>query len=82
MRHLLRLSVITAGVLALATAPVAAQGKVGYVNTQAVLAQTPAMAAAQAEFNKRVEPYNAEAQRMDSTLKAMVASFTRDTLAS
>ena len=80
MRHLLRLSVIAASALVLAAVPAAAQGKIGYVNTQAVLAQTPAMAAAQAEFNKRVEPYNAEAQRMDSTLKAMVASLSRDTV--
>jgi outer membrane protein len=79
MRQLFRNSVVGLAALALAAAPAAAQGKVGYVNTQAVLAQTPAMAAAQAEFNKRVEPYNAEAQHMDSTLKALVASFTNDT---
>jgi|GEM_PF-570342 len=64
--------------IALAAAPAAAQGKIGYVNTQAVLAQTPAMAGAQAEFNKRVEPFNIEAQKMDSTLKAMVADLTND----
>lgn len=79
MRQLIRTSVFGLAALALAAAPAAAQSKVGYVNTQAVLAQTPAMAAAQAEFNKRIEPYNAEAQHMDSTLKALVASFTNDT---
>lgn len=79
MPQLFRTSIFGLAAIALAAAPAAAQGKVGYVNTQAVLAQTPAMAAAQAEFNKRVEPYNAEAQRMDSTLKALVASFTNDT---
>lgn len=79
MSQFVRTSIIGLVVLAVAAVPASAQGKVGYVNTQAVLSQTPAMAAAQAEFNKRVEPYNAEAQKMDSTLKALVASFTNDT---
>ena len=79
MRKMLRSSLVAAGVIVLAAAPAAAQGKVGYVNTQAVLAQTPAMASAQAEFNQRVAPYNAEAQKMDSTFKALVASATRET---
>lgn len=78
MHRILRHSLIGLAAVALAAAPVAAQGKVGYVNTQAVLSQTPAMAAAQAEFNKRVEPFNDEAHRMDSTLKAMVADLTND----
>ncbi len=80
MSQLFRTSIIGLVVLAVTAVPASAQSKVGYVNTQAVLAQTPAMAAAQAEFNKRVEPYNAEAQKMDSTLKALVASFTSDTV--
>ncbi len=79
MSQLFRTSIFAFVVLALAAVPASAQSKVAYVNTQAVLAQTPAMAAAQAEFNKRVEPYNVEAQTMDSTLKALVASFTNDT---
>lgn len=79
MSQLFRTSILGLVALVLAAVPASAQSKVGYVNTQAVLAQTPAMAAAQAEFNKRVEPYNAEAQKMDSTLKALVASFTNDT---
>ena len=56
-----------------------AQAKIGYVNTQAIIAQTPARATAETEFNRQIAPLNAEAQRMDSTLKAMFAAFTRDT---
>lgn len=78
MYRILRHFVLGLVGVALSAAPALAQGKIGYVNTQAVLAQTPAMAAAQAEFNKRIEPFNAEAQKMDSTLKAMVADLTND----
>ncbi|HEU4631150.1 MAG TPA: OmpH family outer membrane protein [Gemmatimonadaceae bacterium] len=62
-----------------ATGTAGAQGKIGYVNTQAVIAQTPARATAEAEFNKRFAPLNAEAQKMDSTWKSMLAAFARDT---
>jgi outer membrane protein len=74
MRQILRSTLVVTAAVALASAPAAAQGKVGYVNSQSVLSQTPAMAAAQAEFNQRVAPFNAEAQKMDSTFKAMVAA--------
>ncbi|HEX5580439.1 MAG TPA: OmpH family outer membrane protein [Gemmatimonadaceae bacterium] len=79
MRQTLRMSLVAAAAVLLSAAPAAAQGKVGYVNTQAVLAQTPAMATAQQEFNQRVAPYNAEAQKMDSSFKALVAAATRET---
>ncbi len=76
MRSIVRTSLVAAAGVLLSAAPAAAQGKVGYVNTQAVLAQTPAMATAQQEFNQRVAPFNTEAQTMDSTFKALVAQAT------
>ncbi|HEY0970200.1 MAG TPA: OmpH family outer membrane protein [Gemmatimonadales bacterium] len=79
MRFIVRSSIAAAAGVLLAAAPAAAQGKVGYVNTQAVLAQTPAMATAQQQFNQQVAPFNAEAQKMDSTFKALVAAATRET---
>lgn len=79
MRQILRSTFVASAVVALAAAPAAAQGKIGYVNSQSVLSQTPAMAAAQTEFNQRVAPFNAEAQRMDSTFKAMVAAASSET---
>ena len=66
-----------------AAAPAAAQtpGKLGYVNTQAVLAQTPARQSAEEQFNRQMTPYNTEIARMDSTLKARITAFQRDTAA-
>jgi outer membrane protein len=75
-------SVITGLALSAAAAGVAgAQAKIGYVNTQAVLADAPARASAESEFNRRMAPLNAELQRMDSTWKNMLASFARDSAA-
>lgn len=80
MRNLLRFTFVTLACAAAVASPAAAQStKIGYVNTQAVLAQTPSRSAAEAEFNKQMAPYTAEAQLMDSTLKTMIASFTQDT---
>ncbi len=79
MRQVLRSALFGVAGLALAAGPLAAQAKLGYVNTQAVLAQAPARTSAEAEFNRRMAPLTAEAQKMDSTLKALFASFTRDT---
>ncbi len=82
MRTIFRTSLVAVAGLALSAAPAAAQGKIGYVNTQAVLAQTPAMATAQNELTQRAAPYSAEIQQMDSTLKALVAVAAADTGAS
>ena len=83
MHHTTR-SLMAAGLgVLLAAAPAAAQApsKLGYVNTQAVLAQTPARQSAEEQFNRQMTPYNTEVQRMDSTLKARITAFQRDTAA-
>ena len=81
MRHTSRPFLLAGLGVLLAAAPAAAQAqaKLGYVNTQAVLAQTPARQTAEEQFNRQMTPYNAEAARMDSTLKAMITTFQRDT---
>lgn len=70
----------TAVLLAAGTAAAqqAAPLRVAYVNTQAVLAQTPARATAETEFNRQFAPYRAEVARMDSTLQAMIAGFDQN----
>lgn len=81
MRQVTRSILVAFGavVAAAGTAATAgAQAKIGYVNTQAVIAQTPARATAEAEFNKRFAPLNSEAQKMDSTWKSMLAAFAKD----
>lgn len=74
-------SLVLAGagaLLAAGSAAAQAPGKLGYVNTQAVLAQTPSRQAAEEQFNRQMTPYNAEAAKMDSTLKAMITAYQRD----
>lgn len=81
MRNVSRSLFLAASGMLLAAGSVAAQApsKLGYVNTQAVLAQTPSRQTAEEQFNRQMTPYNAEASKMDSTLKAMITAFQRDT---
>lgn len=79
MRQVLGSALLGLIALAASASDVTAQLKLGYVNTQAVLAGAPSRTNAEAEFNRRMTPMNAEVQRMDSTLKAMIGAFTRDT---
>lgn len=79
MRQVLGSALIGLVALAASAGDVLAQTKLGYVNTQAVLASAPGRTTAETEFNRRMAPLNAEVQKMDSTLKASFAAFTRDT---
>jgi outer membrane protein len=79
MRHVLGSALLGLVAIAATAGDVSAQAKLGYVNTQAVLATSPGRTTAETEFNRRMAPLNAEVQKMDSTLKAMFAAFTRDT---
>lgn len=79
MRHVLGSVLLGLVAIAATAGDVSAQAKLGYVNTQAVIASSPGRTTAETEFNRRMAPLNAEVQKMDSTLKAMFAAFTRDT---
>lgn len=79
MRHVLGSALLGLVAIAATAGDVSAQVKLGYVNTPAVLAAAPGRTTAEAEFNRRMAPLNAEVQQMDSTLKALFAAFTRDT---
>jgi Skp family chaperone for outer membrane proteins len=81
MRQIVRSALLGLACVASAAAAAGAQAKVGYVNTQAALAQSPARSAAETEFNRRMAPLNAEMQKMDSTWKSMLATFSRDSAA-
>ncbi len=54
-------------------APVAAQqggggaGKIAYVNTQAILKQTPGYAQAESTFSKELETYRGEVQKLQAS---------------
>jgi outer membrane protein len=52
--------------------------KIGYINSQAILAQAPGRAEAEAQFDREVGTYRQQIQRMDDSLKTMMAAFDRD----
>jgi len=56
----------------------AATGKIGYINSAVILQQAPGRAEAEAQFDKEVGVYRQQIQRMDDSLKTMMASFDRD----
>jgi len=60
------------------TASGPAPTKIGYINSQAILAQAPGRAEAEAQFDKEVGVYRQQIQRMDDSLKTMMAAFDRD----
>src|SRR2546423_2059267 len=80
-RVALATSLIFAGAAAAqATAPASgpAPTKIGYINSQALLAQAPGRAEAEAQFDREVGTYRQQIQRMDDSLKTMMAAFDRD----
>lgn len=91
MRVLLRASVIALATSLILAGTAAAQGtsstatpsgpaptKIGYINSAAILSQAPGRAEAEAQFDKEVGVYRQQIQRMDDSLKTMMAAFDRD----
>jgi outer membrane protein len=72
-------SLIVAGTGA-AQAPqgTATPAKIAYINSAALLAQAPGRAEAEAQFDREVGVYRQQIQRMDDSLKTLVAAFDRD----
>src|SRR4026208_1330203 len=78
-----------AGLLALATslivagaagaqAPSATAGKIAYINSAQLLREAPGRAEAEAQFDREVGVYRQQIQRMDDSLRTLVAAFDRD----
>ena len=88
MRVLLRASLVALATSLIFAGAAAAQGtaaasgpaptKIGYINSQAILAQAPGRAEAEAQFDREVGTYRQQIQRMDDSLKTMMAAFDRD----
>lgn len=85
MRLLLRASVIAlstsltfAGAAAAQGAAAAPPTKIGYINSAQILQQAPGRAEAEAQFDREVGAYRQQIQRMDDSLKTMMAAFDRD----
>jgi len=72
-------SLIVAGtVTAQAPQGTATPAKIAYINSAALLAQAPGRAEAEAQFDREVGVYRQQIQRMDDSLKTLVAAFDRD----
>ncbi len=87
MRVLLRASVIalTTSLIVAGTAAAQAQqgtvavaAKIGYINSALLLQQAPGRTEAEAQFEREVGVYRQQIQRMDDSLRTLVASFDRD----
>ena len=55
-----------------------APSKIGYINSAVILQQAPGRAEAEAQFDREVGVYRQQIQRMDDSLKTMMAAFDRD----
>src|SRR3954464_3239563 len=82
-------ALIRAGSVALATSlmfagiagaqsTAASPTKIGYINSAVILQQAPGRAEAEAQFDREVGVYRQQIQRMDDSLKTMMAAFDRD----
>jgi outer membrane protein len=85
MRSLLRASSIALATSlifagnARAQAPAAASPtKIGYINSALLLQQAPGRAEAEAQFDREVGVYRQQIQRMDDSLRTMMATFDRE----
>ena len=56
----------------------ATPAKIAYINSALLLQQAPGRAEAEAQFDREVGVYRQQIQRMDDSLKTMVAAFDRD----
>lgn len=77
------MTVFTRGLLAaclllLATAPLAAQSKFGYVDTRRILQEMPGRTQAEAALRVQIEALGAREKRMVDSLNAMMSSFEAD----
>ncbi len=63
-----------------ASAQQAAGAKVAYVNTQAILRQTPGYAKAESTFTKEVAGYRVEVQKLQATLDSSASDFEQQSV--
>ena len=66
----------TAGAQAAQSPP--APAKIGYINSALLLQQAPGRAEAEAQFDREVGVYRQQIQRMDDSLRTLMAAFDRE----
>jgi len=80
MRGLVRAALLALSVGAASAGSLSAQAapKIGFINSQAILAEAPGRAEAENKFKSEVTAYQAQLQRMSDSLQAMAQQFDRD----
>ena len=85
MRVLLRASSVALAASLMLVGMAGAQGsssaaptKIGYINSAVILQNAPGRAEAEAQFDREVGVYRQQIQRMDDSLKTLMAAFDRD----
>jgi len=68
----------TAGAQAAQSSPPVVPVKIGYINSALLLQQAPGRAEAEAQFEREVGVYRQQIQRMDDSLRTIMAAFDRD----
>ncbi|HKC79854.1 MAG TPA: OmpH family outer membrane protein [Gemmatimonadaceae bacterium] len=71
-------SLIVAGTTSAQASQGSAPAKIAYINSALLLQQAPGRAEAEAQFDREVGAYRLQIQRMDDSLKTLVAAFDRD----
>src|SRR3954462_13635460 len=71
-------SLMFAGMAGAQASTAASPTKIGYINSAVILQQAPGRAEAEAQFDREVGVYRQQIQRMDDSLKTMMAAFDRD----
>jgi len=71
-------SLIVAGIASAQASQGTAPAKIAYINSALLLQQAPGRAEAEAQFDREVGAYRQQIQRMDDSLKTLVAAFDRD----
>jgi outer membrane protein len=80
MRSFTRVAATVAALTLLMAGVLAAQAggpKIVYVNSQKIIAQAPGRADAEAQFQKEMDQYKAQVQKMGDSLQTMVADYQK-----
>src|SRR4051812_35776062 len=83
MQVLFRASLVAAATSLMLAPTIGAQAtaapvKIAYINSALLLQQAPGRAEAEAQFDKEVGVYRQQIQRMDDSLRTLMAAFDRD----
>ncbi len=81
MRSSTRAAALVAALTFSMTGVLVAQGtapKIVYVNSQKIIAQAPGRADAEAQFQKEMDQYKAQLQKMGDTLKTQIADYQKN----